>query len=196
MCIIVVMKKIALAGATLGLAAACAWAGPETIIKQRAKELRDQNNVRQGVPPATAPPPAPAPKAAPVAPTPSQQNMSRLQMELAAVKPTAPATPEQKQRLSRLLLAMAEGPAKPSAAAADKLVELLAEAQASNPLPAASRARLVQDLDGIINPSKYPQARREAILADVQAIFQAGGLPRSRAVAIAEATRALGGPGQ
>jgi hypothetical protein len=189
------MKKITLAGATLGLAAACAWAGPETIIKQRAKELRDQNNVRQGVPPATAPQPKPAPNPAAVAPTPSQQNMGRLQTELAAIKPTAPATPEQKQRLSRLLVAMAEGPVKPSAAAADKLAEALAGAQASNPMSAASRARLVQDLDGIINPSKYPQAKKDAIIADVQAIFQAGGLPRSRAVAIAEAARGLGPTG-
>lgn len=189
------MNKIALAGATLALAAACAWAGPETIIKQRAKELRDQNNVRQGVPPATAPQPKPAPNPVPVAPTPSQQNMGRLQTELAAIKPTAPATPQQKQRLSRLLVAMAEGPVKPSAAAADKLAEGLAGAQASNPLSAASRARLVQDLDGIINPSKYPQAKKDAIIADVQAIFQAGGLPRSRAVAIAEAARGLGPTG-
>ena len=62
-------------------------AGSEAIIKQRAKDLSNQNNVRQGVAPPTQPPPT-APKPATTAPstlTP-QQALAKLQTDLAAIK--------------------------------------------------------------------------------------------------------------
>src|SRR5437660_686264 len=81
-------------------------AGSEAIIKQRAKELRDQNNVRQGVPP-----PAPAQR-------PSNQNapqavavtpMAKLQADLTGIKPNSRVTAEQKQQLAKDLMALAQG---------------------------------------------------------------------------------------
>ena len=41
-------KALAMIGAAT-LVASGVLAGPDVIIKQRAKEVRDQNNVRQGV---------------------------------------------------------------------------------------------------------------------------------------------------
>ena len=77
-------------------------AGSEAIIKQRAKDLSNQNNVRQGVAPPTQPPPT-APKPATTAPstlTP-QQALAKLQTDLAAIKVNSTVTSAQKQQLAR-----------------------------------------------------------------------------------------------
>ena len=163
---------------------ATAFAGPDVIIRERAKELRDQNNVRQGVPPPTDPSqPAVLPNT-PAAPT-LAPALVRFQAGLTAIKSDNPPTAEQKQKLAQELLLSAQGP-KPSLAAAKKLAEDLAMAFAEKPLSGTSRARLTQELDAVLNPGKYPQAKFDRIFADVQAIFQENGLARNKAVAIAD----------
>jgi hypothetical protein len=160
---------LALVGAAL-LLAASGLAGPDVIIRERAKELRDQNNVRQGVAPPSqgATPVVHNPAATLVTTSPA---LARLQADLAAIKAGAQVTPAQKQRLTQDLLAVAQG-AKPGATA-PKLAEDLSAAFAERPLSASSRARLVQEIDAVLNPAKYPQAKMEGIFADVQAVFQA-----------------------
>ncbi|HWH70613.1 MAG TPA: hypothetical protein VNT26_14590 [Candidatus Sulfotelmatobacter sp.] len=179
--------SLVLIGVT-ALMAGSTFAGPEVIIKQRAKELRDQNNVRQGVAPPTQPV-QPA-SAATVTPPPSP-GLTKLQTDMAAIKANAPATPEQKRQLAKDLLFLAQGPIKPSQAAADKLAEDLAAALTEAPLPAAHRARFAQELDAVLNPGKYPQARLEAIYQDIQATFQANNLNRTKAAALSEQVKAL-----
>jgi hypothetical protein len=174
-------------GAAL-LLATTAFAGPEQIIKQRAKELNEQNNVRQGVAPPTQPAAATSSAAAPAATSP---NITRLQADLAALKTSSDITAEQKQKLSRDLAAAAETAAKPSAAGTKKLADDLSAAFGEKPLPAPSRARLVQELDAVLNPSRYPQAKLEGIFGDIQAIFQENGLTRKDAVAIADDVKAI-----
>src|SRR5438034_694093 len=72
-------------------------AGSEAIIKQRAKELRDQNNVRQGVPPPAPPQQPTKPNATqPAALTP----VAKLQADLAAIKPNSQVTAKQKRAMS------------------------------------------------------------------------------------------------
>lgn len=159
-----------------------ALAGPEVIIRERAKELRDQNNVRQGVAPPTVANQPPQSPPAPSAPALSPA-LVRFQATLAAIKSDIAPAPEQKQKLAQDLLLSAQG-SKPSAAAVDKLVEDLSLAFAEKPLSSTSRARLMLELDAVLNPGKYPQAKLEGIFTDVQAIFQENGLARSRAVVI------------
>jgi hypothetical protein len=180
------MKTILVLAGTALLLAGIAYAGPEVIIRERAKELRDQNNVRQGVAPPTQ---AAQPAAAPSAPAPSPA-ITRFQADLAAIKTGSPPTAEQNQKLTQDLLAAAQS-AKPSPAAAKKLAEALAAAAMDKPLPATSRARLAQELDAVLNPGKYPSAKLEGIFADVQAIFQENGLLRKGAVAIADDVKAI-----
>ena len=168
-------------GITLG-------AGTEAIIKQHAKEIRDQNNVRQGVAPPTQATPGPS---GPAAPTLSPA-LAKFQTDLGALKADAPATPEQKQKLTQELLAGAQS-AKPSLPAVTKLADKLCAAFAEKPLSATSRARMVQELDAILNPSKYPSAKPEGIFADIQAIFQENGLARNKAIAIVEDVKAIAG---
>jgi hypothetical protein len=166
------------------LLAANAFGGGEAIVKERAKELNNQNNVRQGAPPPASQPAAPAPTPA----TPSA--MSKFQTDLAAIATGSILSTEQKQLLTRDLLAMAQG-AKPSPAAVSRLAEKLAAACAEKQLPAASRARLAVDLDAILNPAKYPQAKWDAIYADIQAIFQDNSASRKTAMAIAEEAKTV-----
>jgi len=169
------------------LIAAGAFAqGSDIIIRERAKELRNQNNVRQGVPPPTQP----AQPNAASTPAPQPQSLVQLQTDLAAIKADSPVTAQQKQKLAGDLIAAAQG-AKPSAAAVTKLAEDLSAAFATKPLSAAARARLAQELDAVLNPGKYPQANMPGIFADIQAVFQENGLERKRAVAIADDVKAL-----
>jgi len=172
------------------LMAATAFAGPETIIKQRAKELNNQNNVRQGVAPPTTQAGQTALSARPSTAPVASPALIKFQTDLASIHANTPVTPEQRQLLIVDLLALAQS-AKPSPMLAAKLANELAMAASEKPLPAASRARLAQELDALFNPGKYPQAKPEGILADVQAIFQANGQNRTRAVTIAETVKMM-----
>jgi len=88
-------------------------------------------------------------------------------------------------------LALAPQGAKPSRTALTKLADDLSAAFAEKPLSPTSRARLVQELDAVLNPGKYPQAKLEGIFADIQAIFQENGLSRNKAVVIADDVKAI-----
>ena len=176
-------------GTVLLLAHSALGAGTDYIIKQRAKELRDENNVRQGVPPPTQPnQPATAP-ARPAAPT-LTPALARFQTDLAAINAGSQVSADQKQKLAQQLVASALV-AKPSLATASKFTDHLANASAEKPLPASSRARLVQELDAVLNPGKYPQAKLDGIFSDIQAIFQENGLSRMKAVALSDSVKAM-----
>jgi hypothetical protein len=174
---------------TLTAACACVGQGSEVIIKQRAKELSNQNNVRQGVPPPTQAvnPASGTPVPAPPALAPS---LTKFQTDLAAINTGSTVTLAQKEQLANELLAGAQG-AKPSPEAAAKLASDLAAAFAEKPLSSTSRTRLVREIDAVLNPGKYPQAKLEGIFSDVQAIFQENGLSRTKATVIVDDLKAV-----
>jgi hypothetical protein len=177
----------------LGLIARSAFGGPEIIIKQRAKELNNQNNVRQGVTPAQPAAPQAARPAVPTAAAAQQQNVAKLKADLAKIKAKSQITTEQKQQLTRDLLGVAQGATKPSSAAVAKLANDLSAAMADKTLGAAEQARLVQDLVGVLNGANISPSQTQAIAADVQAIFQANGLARNEAATIANDLKAVAG---
>jgi len=166
-------------------------------IKQRAQELVNQNNVRQGVPPPAPPAVPPAAPGAPsnaAAPNPAMlkaQNISKIKADLAALKPGSPVTPEQKQRLIKDL-AVAARSTKPALPTVTKLVDTLTAALGENTLGEPEQERLAQNLNSVLNSKPLPAAQFEAILADVQAILQVGGAKRSVAVSIAGNLKAVG----
>ena len=167
-----------------------ALADPAVIIRERAKELRDQNNVRQGVEsPAQANQQlAPTPMA-PAPPTLSP-GILRFNTDVAAIRADAQVTPEQKQKLAQELVQGSQG-GRLSLTTAAKLAGDLSAAFAEKPLSATSRARFIQELDAVLNPGKYPQAKVDGILRDIQAIFQENGLARMKAVAISDDVKAI-----
>jgi len=171
------MNRILVQAALLAVLAGSAVAGPDVIIRERAKQLRDENNARQGVTPATAPPAAPAkPGAAAAAPatvlTPQQANLVRLQTDLAGFKTNTTASAEQIQRLANDLSAVAQGPNKPSSQAVSRLAGNLAMALAQKALTAGERSRLLQDLNALLNSTSLPREQTQDIAADLQRIFK------------------------
>jgi len=188
---------LALAGAVLLTSGTAFAQGSAVIIKQRAKELRNQNNVEQGVPSPAPPVQSAAPAAGPTAAaparplTPQQQVLARLRADLIAIKPEAPASLAMKQQLARDLIAAAQGPNKPSQIAANKLAEGLSSALSEKLLSGATRDRLLQDVNAVLNPQKIAQSQLTDIAGDIQAIFQNNNLDRKQAVAIASDAKAL-----
>ena len=165
------------------------FAGSEQIIKERAKELSNQNNVRQGVAPPTQPNQNPA-AAAPAPPSIETQNLNRFSGILGTIKADDGVTEDKKQQMTSYLLGAAQD-TKPPAASVRKLVDALTASASQKPLPADKRARLVQEIDAVMNPSKYPQAKMPAIYADIQAIFQVNGADRKDALNLVENIKAL-----
>ncbi len=171
--------------------------GQGAQAKQRAKELVNQNNVRQGVPPPAPAPPSPAAPgspgnpAAPNAAALQAQNISKIKTDLAAFKPGSAVTPEQKQQLIKDL-AVAARSTKPSLPSVTKFVNTLAAALGENNLGASEQERLALNLNTVFNSKPLTAAQFDALIADVQAILQVGGAKRSVAASIAADLKAVG----
>jgi hypothetical protein len=167
------------------------------IVKKRALEVRDQNNVRQGVTPAKLPgapaqPSQPAAPTAPTAPNPYlQQSLAKVRANLAAIQANATVTPQQKQQLTTNLLACAQGASKPSLATLAALAESLTAALAQKPLSESSRNRLVSRLAAVLNPAGIQATQMQAVYDDIQAIFQTNEMPRKDAVKIVDQVKAV-----
>jgi len=184
--------RLALTAALMLLAISTGIGQSDVIIKKRAQEIRDQNNVRQGVtPPSQSTQPATQPATTPANLTPVQQSLARVRADLTAIQANSQVTPEQKQQLAKDLLATAQGANKPSAATVAALANDLAAAFAQKPLPETERNRLLSDLAAVLNPANIQSAQMQAIFADIQAIFQVNGLPRKDAVKIADDAKAI-----
>jgi hypothetical protein len=176
----------------VSLLAATAFAQSDIIIKQHAKEIRDQNNVRQGV----APPSAPARPVYSTAPsaaqTAVQQSVANVRADLAAIQPASTVTAQHKQQLAADLMATAQGANKPSSATVNALAEQLASAVSQKPLSEKDRNRLLTDLAAVLNPASLQPAQMQAIYADIQAIFQVSGMDRKDAIKLTDAVKAAG----
>lgn len=176
------LLSLAIVALALALPTATFAQGAAVIAKQRAKELRDQNNVRQGVPtpaaPAVAAPAAGRNPAAPAAALKSLQ--SALQRLMGQARP-APAA---KEALVQQLLAAARGPQKPARAALQGVVDSLAACLGTATLEDSEVQRLATDLWVLMNSATLPAERLQQILADVQAVLQVGGVRRAQAVTV------------
>jgi hypothetical protein len=164
----------------------------DIIIKKRAQEIRDQNNVRQGVTPPSQPARPAASRTTSASPTPVQQNVVKLRADLTAIKANSPAMADQKQQITKDLIALAHGANKPSQATAAALANSLAAAFAEKPLAEKDCGRLLSDLAAVLNPANIQTAQMQAIHNDIQAIFQANGMARKEAVKILDQVKAVG----
>jgi len=184
---------------TASLVALCAQQGfgqgaQADQIKRRAKELSNQNNVRQGVtPPATPPPNTPvAAKPATPAVATAQQGTAKLQANIAGIKAGTPATTEQKTQFMKDIAVASRGATKPSLPTVAKFINELTAALAEKPLGAPEQARLAQDIEAVLNSAAMPVMQFDAIITDAQAILQVGGAKHATAVAVANDLRAIG----
>jgi hypothetical protein len=171
------------------LGASTMMAGPEQIIKQRAKDIRDQNNARQGVPPAA---PAPAARPTPViSAMPAQPPLTRLTTDLVNIKTNSTVTQAQIQSFSRNLATAAQGTRKPSSVTLNKLATDLLPALASHPLSANGRTRLLQNLMALVNGNGITSGQVNDVVVDIQEVLKKAGVPADTAKAISDDARAI-----
>lgn len=90
-----------------------------------------------------------------------------------------------KQRLTADLTSAAVGATKPTSSSITKLADDLAAAVLSKPLTPVLRARLVQDVNAVLNAARYPAAQMNAIIADVQTVLQGEGEAKKNAETVA-----------
>jgi len=140
------------------LATTTVLGGPEHLIKQRAKDVRDQQNERQGAAPATpapAMPRQPSPAVPPAARQPAGPALSPHATAIAecieTIQKAETAIDDQVGQLGQRLGATAQGRVKPSQSKIDKLARDIATATAGTELSAAKRARLAQQLERALN---------------------------------------------
>jgi len=191
------MKTVSTIACVIGLAASPAFGqGSAVIIKNRAKETVNQNNVRQGVPsPAqTPPPPASTSATPPGTSTPAvspAESLARLKSDLAGFKTGSLATAAQKQEFIKHL-AVAARTAKPSLPTVKKFVDVLSDGLTEASLTTEQQGRLAQNIEAVLNSKPMPASQFEAIIADVQAILQVGSVKRAKAAEIAGALKSVG----
>lgn len=143
---------------TLVTATIALQAGPEHLIKQRAKDVANQNNERQGATPAqpSSPPAAQPTQPAVVAPPaqppgpPLSSRAASIRDALANLQKAAGATDEQRAQLEKSLSAAANGKIRPSQALLAKLASDLAKALPGNNMNANGHAWLATQLESMV----------------------------------------------
>ena len=156
--------------------------------------MRDQNNVRQGVAPPSQPA-QPASRHPPPAtsPTPVQQSLARLRADLTAIKANSPVTAEQKQQITKDLMAVRTGHQQAFPGDGRQFGQQpVGGICRRSPLADKDCSRLLSDLAAVLNPAKIQPTQMQAIHADIQAIFQANGMARKDAVKIVDQVKAVG----
>jgi len=159
-----------------------ACAGSEYLIKQRAKDVRDQNNERQGVDSsapsgggAQANPPAPLayPAPRPAGPKLSPQ-ASLIGESLEAVAGVGEVTDDSQRQLVESLSAAARATEKPSEAKLRKLGKDLAIALVDAKINASQRSRLATQLERALN-DPLTATEMEALAAEVTNMLRDAG---------------------
>ena len=151
--------------------------GSQQMIKQRAKDISNQNNARQGVQMTQtnpAPPKAPAPPPVPPA-------VRKLQADFTAIKTNSQVASEQKQELIRDLTADVRGAGKPSQLSLAAFAGDLTTAIAGKNLSPAQQLSLAQNIYAIFNNSNLSETQKQAAFGNVQVILQTGGATRPEA---------------
>jgi len=186
---------------TVLLALLCVEAvGQIDQVKRRARDLSNQNNVRQGVPPPVQTPPKPAhslpprvaaTNTAPNAATLQARNVAKIQKDLAAVKTGSAATEGQRQQLITDIAASARG-AKPGSGLVKTFVESLTATLPDGTLTAEHQSRLAQDIEAVVNSKAFSPEQYAAILADAQATLVVAGIKRQSAAVPVKNLKAIG----
>lgn len=161
------------------------------MIKRRAKETVNQNNVRQGVPSPAQTAPQPAAPTVNSNTIPAAQALTNLKSDLANFKTGSIATAAQKQQFT-IHLAQAVRGKKPNLGVVTKFVDSLTAALPGAALTPEQQTRLAQNLDAVLNAKSLSTTKFDAVIADTQAILEVGSVKRATAVSIANALKAIG----
>ena len=176
--------------------------GQAHIVKQRARELSDQNNARQGITPAapgtasrptpTAPQPAGPPQPMVASPEALRQyDINTIKATVAGVNAAAAVEAGQAEQLTKNLTTAARGLSKPSAKTLAQLSQDLGAALGQARLSEANQAQLAEDIVALLNCGGVAAADTQARVTSVQATLQRGGVERKLAVAVANSLKLI-----
>ena len=137
---------------------------------QKARNINEMNNARQGITGQPAPPPpTPPPQPDPVLAA-TLQNITNLQADLAMLQ----TDPGRKQPLINDLNAAASG-ARPSNESVSHLAEDLAALLSGKTLPADQLRKVAQALHAFCNSSHLSEAQQRTLLTETARTFQGSG---------------------
>jgi hypothetical protein len=172
-------------------AAANLQAGPETLVKEKAKNVRDQNNASQGVQPASpsTPPasPAVAKPSTPAKPTP----VAKIKNDIAAWQREKAVSAESKKTFNQDVLAAVRGSKSPTSSSLDQFTGKLTAAVAGKTIGATELSRLAQNINLAVNSASLPDDRTEELATQVQADLEKSGVPAADASNVANSLRGL-----
>ena len=194
------MKALLCALLIIAIAVGVVHAGPEHLIKQRSKDVRDQSNERQGVvspSPSGAPagsPPSPQPATAPPAARPSgpalSPQASQLAQSLGSLSAGADVTESQKQQLHESLVQAARGEVRPSEAKIRRLAGDLAAAAEGTSLNSSQRSTLASQLERALNES-LEASEMEALASQVLETLRGAGAGKVDATIVANDLKSI-----
>lgn len=137
---------------------------------QKAHNVAEQNNARQGITgQPSPPPPAPAPKPDPILAA-TLSNITNLQADLAMLE----TDPGRIQPLINDLNAAASGN-RPSNQSVAKLAQDLASLLSGKALPADQLRKMAQALHAFFNSSHLSEAQQNALLSEMEKNLQGSG---------------------
>jgi len=174
------MKRFILIALASGLIAGNA-AASAILVKEKAKQLRDQNNQQQGIPPPGAPGYPAAPSATPpsgaqgISPA-QQQLIDKLQADLGAIKPGATVAAEQKEQLQNDCSALAKGVSRPSKPVLAKLAADLSTALSGKSVSAKEQAQLARAVNVVVNSANLSAAQVQTYINAAQSALKASGI--------------------
>lgn len=120
-----------------------------------------------------------------------QQNVAKLQQDLAALKSGSEVTQGQKDALTTSLTNLAQGTVKPSQESVSKLSSDLSNAMADGDISKAEQIQLSQDVAVVMNSANVPMAEVQAVIADVESILISSNVDRSDVQTISADLRAI-----
>lgn len=174
------------------------------IIKQRAKELNQQNNARQGITPAApatpakpnpaAPATGTAATAQPVAATPELMrriDASRLKTDLTSLNAGAVNAAALTEQLAKDLLNSSRGSAKATSSQTSMLARHLNETLGKTKLSSSDQTQFIEDMLTLLNCGGQPDSRVQAALSGVQFSLQKNGADKKAASSVVDDLRSI-----
>jgi len=176
------------------ITAFAAMAGPEQLVKERAKQLRDRNNASQGVPgQPSAPPTAPATPAPAARPAQSgsakPSPLAKIRADIAAWQNPKAVNEDSQKEFTTDVLAAVRGSKSPATASVNQFGGKLSAALAGKSLGGSELSRLADNINLAVNSASLSDERTDELAAQVQSDLEKSGVAATAASGVADSLK-------
>lgn len=190
------MKTFCCFALTSVVAALAAVAGPEQLVKERAKQVRDRNKESQGVPsqpntPAPTAPAAPAPAVRPAQGSTKPSPLAKIRADIAAWQNPKAVNEDSKKEFTKDVLAAVRGSKSPATASVNQFGGKLSAAIAGKSLGGSELSRLADNINLAVNSASLSDERTDEIAAQVQSDLEKSGVDVTAASGVADRLKEL-----